>query len=75
VKLILRVDFAIWRAVTTPRVCDRIFSVSPLIRKAHEVVDGFGLASSQLLPEVPPDEAVSKSIDGSFGRDVLRSVA
>jgi hypothetical protein len=57
-----------------PRVCDEIFSVSPFVGEAHEVVDGFGLASSQLFPEVPPDEAVSKSIDGYFGRDVLRSV-
>jgi hypothetical protein len=35
------------------------------------MVDGLGLASSQLFPEVLPDEAVSKSIDGSFGKDVL----
>jgi glutathione synthase/RimK-type ligase-like ATP-grasp enzyme len=39
------------------------------------MVDGLGLASSQLFPKVPSDEAVSKSVDGSFGRDVLRCVA
>jgi hypothetical protein len=55
----------------TPRVCDGIFSVSPLVCQAHEIVDGLGLALSQLFPEVPLDEAVLKSIDGSFGRDVL----
>jgi hypothetical protein len=31
------------------------------------MVDGLGLASSQLFPEIPLDEAVSKSVDGSFG--------
>jgi hypothetical protein len=39
------------------------------------MVDDLGLALSQLFPEVPLDEAVSKSIDGSFERDVLRCVA
>jgi hypothetical protein len=58
-----------------PWVCDGIFSIGPLVSQAHEMVDGLGLASSQLLPEVPPDEAISKSIDGSFGRGVLRCVA
>jgi hypothetical protein len=71
VELILWVNVVIWQATTTPRVCDGIFSVSPLICQAHEMVDGLGLASSQIFPEVLPDEAVSKSIDGSFGRDVL----
>jgi hypothetical protein len=55
----------------TPGVCNGIFSVSPLVCQAHEMVDGLGLASSQLFPEVPPDEVVSKSVDGSFRRDVL----
>jgi hypothetical protein len=71
VELILWVDITVQRATMTPRVCDGIFSVSPLICQAHEMVDGLGLASSQLFPEVPPDEAISKSIDGFFGRDVL----
>jgi hypothetical protein len=57
--------------MTAPRVCDGMFSVSPLVSQAHEMVDGLRLASSQLLPEVLPDEAISKSIDGSFGRDIL----
>jgi hypothetical protein len=52
-------------------VCDGIFSVSPLICQAHEMVDGLWLALSQLFPKVPPDEAVLKSVDGPFGRDIL----
>jgi hypothetical protein len=53
-------------------ICDGIFSVGPLVCEAHEMVNCLGLASSQLFPEVPPDETISKSIDSSFGHDVLR---
>jgi hypothetical protein len=56
------------------RDCDGVFSIGPLICQAHKVIDGLGLASSQLFSEVSPDETVPKSVDGSFGEmfsDVL----
>jgi hypothetical protein len=71
VELILWVNIAVWRATMTPRFCDGIFFIGPLVCQNHEVIDGLGLASSQFLPEVQPDEAILKSIDGSFGRDIL----
>jgi hypothetical protein len=67
VELIFWVDVVVYGSATTPRDCDRIFPVSPLICQAHEVVDGFWLASSQLFPEVTPDEAIPESVDGPFG--------
>jgi hypothetical protein len=62
----------------TPWICDGIFSIGPFVCEAHEMVDCLGLASSQLFPEVPPDETISKSIDSSSGEmfsDVLRKLS
>jgi hypothetical protein len=55
--------------------CDGVFAIGPLIRQAHEMVDGLWLAASKLFFEVAPKEAVSKGIDGPFGRDIFRRVA
>jgi hypothetical protein len=58
----------------TPRICDGSLSVDPVICKAHEMVDSLGLASSQLFTKVPPDETISKSVDSSFGQNILQCV-
>jgi hypothetical protein len=65
-KLLLRVNVAVCGSATASRDRDRVFSIGPLICQAHEVVDGLGLASSQLFSEVSPDETVPKSVNGPF---------
>jgi hypothetical protein len=39
------------------------------------MVDGFRLATPQLLLEVASDETIPKGVDGSFGRNIFRRVA
>jgi hypothetical protein len=46
---------------------DGVFAIGPLIRQAHEVVDGPWLAASELLLEITLEEAVAKCVDGPFG--------
>ena len=55
--------------------CDGVFAIGPLVRQAHEVIDSLRLAAPKLFLEVASKEAVSKGIDGPFGRDVFRRVA
>jgi hypothetical protein len=57
------------------RCYDGIFSISPLLRQAHEVADGLWLAAFVLLLEVASDKTVPKGIDGSFGRNIFCCVA
>jgi hypothetical protein len=58
--LVFYVSAIVWRTATVSRVCNGILSISPLVCKAHEVVDCLGLGSSELFPEVPPDKTIPK---------------
>jgi hypothetical protein len=39
------------------------------------MVDGFRLATSELLLEIASDKPVPKSVDGSLGQNIFRRVA
>jgi hypothetical protein len=71
VKLVFSVSVMVQRTATASGICDGILSIGPFICEAHDLVDCLGLGLSQLLPKVLSDETISKSIDSSFGRDVL----
>jgi hypothetical protein len=59
-------------------VCDGIFSVSPFICEAHEMVNGLGLALPQLFPKIlrmRPSRKVSMALSGEMFFDVLRKLS
>jgi hypothetical protein len=74
VELVFCVDIVFCWSTATSGSRDGVFAIVPLIRQAHEVVDGPWLAASKLFLEIASEEAVAKGVDGPFGRDIFRRV-
>jgi hypothetical protein len=75
VKLIFSINVTLSGSPMAPRGHDGVFSISPLICQAHEMVDCLWLATSELLLEVTSDEPIPKSVNGSLERNIFHRVA